>query len=153
MMAKELDPDNPAATAAVLIAKFHKNEKTYQDLKARNQDMTLGGLDDANDMGEYADLKNPLFIDKESYDRAKKRGDLSMFTLKTKGEKEREIERRLLAPVTLNFTNTSLRQVLEDLRGLQGINIFVDEPALQEDGISLDRPVTMKIENVSLQST
>jgi protein involved in polysaccharide export with SLBB domain len=67
-------------------------------------------------------------------------------------QKEREVERKLATPVTLNFTDAPLKTVIEDLRAFQGINICVDEAALKEEGISLDRPVTVKLEEVSLQS-
>jgi hypothetical protein len=67
-------------------------------------------------------------------------------------EREKDIEKRLQTPVTVNFTDAPLRTVVEDLRTFQGINIYVDETALAEQGISLDRPVTVKLEQVSLKS-
>jgi hypothetical protein len=71
----------------------------------------------------------------------------------SKGDKWREIERRLNAPVrSMSFKDTPLRQVLHDLQGLTGINIVPDEPALNEAGIRLDRPITIKLEGVSLKA-
>jgi hypothetical protein len=67
-------------------------------------------------------------------------------------DKEREIERRLSTPVNVNFTDMPLRAVIDDIRSWQGINIYIDEPALVSEGISLDRPITIKLEQVSLKS-
>jgi beta-lactamase regulating signal transducer with metallopeptidase domain len=70
----------------------------------------------------------------------------------TKNEKDREIERKLIMPVSLDFQNTPFRQVVEDLRISSGINIVVDKRALEEESISLDQPVNMKLEEVTLKS-
>ncbi len=67
-------------------------------------------------------------------------------------QREREILKQLKTPVTVNFADASLKTVIEDLRAWKGMNIFVDEAALAEHGISLDRPVTMRLNDVSLES-
>jgi type II secretory pathway component GspD/PulD (secretin) len=105
-------------------------------------------------MGPAGIDTNNIVIDKERSLRARQRGrDLSAnFTATSKSERVKEIERRLLSPVTLNFTDTPLKHVIEDLRAWQGINIFVDEVALSEDNISLDKTVTIKLEQVPMKS-
>ncbi len=65
---------------------------------------------------------------------------------------EKAIEGRLLSPVNLNFSETPLHQVIDDLRDWQNINIVPDLKALNDEGIRIDRPVTLKLENVSLKS-
>jgi len=54
--------------------------------------------------------------------------------------------------VTLNFKDESLGQVLQDLRKWQDINIYVDDSALAEEGVSLDRPITMQLDQIALKS-
>lgn len=66
--------------------------------------------------------------------------------------KEREIERSLQMLVTVQFKNMPLRQVIDQLRGMAGINIVPDQPALEEQAISVDRPVTISLEKVSLKN-
>ena len=63
-----------------------------------------------------------------------------------------EAEQKLSQPVTLNFTDAPLRQVFDDLRGWGVVNIYVDKAALDADEISLDLPVTIKVENLALKS-
>src|SRR5262249_42119367 len=49
----------------------------------------------------------------------------------------------------LDIKNTPLSQVLETLRTKTGLNIIVDEAALSEAGISLERPLTLKVDGMS----
>jgi len=69
-----------------------------------------------------------------------------------KTETEREIEHKLNTPVTLNFTDAPLKQIIDDLRGWENVNIYVDQLALDQEGVSLESPVSVKLENVSLKS-
>jgi len=62
------------------------------------------------------------------------------------------LERRLSRPVTMNFNEVPLGQVIDDIRAAQGVNIYVDKDALDADEISLDTPITIKLEMVSLKS-
>ena len=66
--------------------------------------------------------------------------------------KAKEIERHLNMPVNVKYNNVPLRQVIEDFRQMYGLNIWVDEQALADKGISADRSVTMKLEEIPLQS-
>jgi tetratricopeptide (TPR) repeat protein len=67
-------------------------------------------------------------------------------------EKDKTIEDRLKSKVNLNFTDEPLDAVLDDLRSWTGINIVPATAALEEEGRSLKRPVTLKVEGISLQS-
>jgi type II secretory pathway component GspD/PulD (secretin) len=65
---------------------------------------------------------------------------------------EKGLERRLAMPVTLNFENTPLKRVLDDLLDCYGVNVMIDRPAMDEAGTSLDSPITVKLEQVSLRA-
>ena len=67
-------------------------------------------------------------------------------------DKDKAIERTLMKPISLNFEGTPLKQVIDDLRDFNGINIVPDMPALQERGISLESPISIKLDEVSLKS-
>jgi RNA polymerase sigma factor (sigma-70 family) len=62
-----------------------------------------------------------------------------------------DLESKLNLTISVDFKDTSLRQVLDDLRVWCGINIVVDWPALEERAISLDRRITMKLDGVSVK--
>jgi RNA polymerase sigma factor (sigma-70 family) len=69
-----------------------------------------------------------------------------------KGDKGEEVEQVLRRPVCLNYKDATLGQILDDLRDLHGLNLAIDRPALEEAGISLQRPVSVHLRDVSLQS-
>jgi type II secretory pathway component GspD/PulD (secretin) len=64
----------------------------------------------------------------------------------------RSIQQKLSQPVSLTIQQAPLRQVVSDLRDLAGINIAIDKPALEEEGVCLDSPVTVDVSDVSLQT-
>lgn len=68
-------------------------------------------------------------------------------------EAEREIARKLDRTVTLSFSDVPLREVIEDLRTFQGMNIYIDARAFEEDGIRLDDlKVNVTLDGVSFKS-
>ena len=69
-----------------------------------------------------------------------------------RSEKEREIERQLMNPISFQFENKPLKRVLEEIGDVSGINIVPDVRALNEKGISLDLPMTQKLEGISVKS-
>lgn len=69
-----------------------------------------------------------------------------------KNEKENEIKRKLNMSVSFNFKNTPFRQVVDDLRTWSGVNFVVDKQALKEEHISMEQPVEIKVEGVTLRS-
>jgi type II secretory pathway component GspD/PulD (secretin) len=64
-----------------------------------------------------------------------------------------QVQQQLLTPVRVCCEGTPLRQVLDDVSDSTGVKIVADLPALQQANISLDLPVTVKIDQVSLKST
>jgi type II secretory pathway component GspD/PulD (secretin) len=153
MLVKEIDPDNTAATAAIYMAKMQMNKTEAQRLKDGREEMFLGGTNDSEDEGPFTSVTDPLKFDNKRWEIVKNRPkDLHTLAMRGKGPREREIENKLLSPVNLNFQDTPLRQVIDDISSWQGIDMVPDLPALQEEGISLDRPITMKLQGVSLKS-
>jgi type II secretory pathway component GspD/PulD (secretin)/tetratricopeptide (TPR) repeat protein len=153
MQAHELDPDNPMASAAISIVRTQARLAKYKKMNEDKDALALETLDDTDNLGPPGVDDNGIVFDKkrsaETLQRLKKYP--ANFTAGTKSEKDKEIERRMLAPVTLNFTDTPLKSVIDDLRAWQGINIYVDTNALEAEGISLDRPVTIKLEQIPMK--
>jgi hypothetical protein len=65
---------------------------------------------------------------------------------------EASIKRRLAQPISLDFKDTPLRQCLEDLGLITGLNIVPDVRGITADGIDLQQPVTFKVECAPLKS-
>src|SRR5262249_25954826 len=68
------------------------------------------------------------------------------FTVKT--DKEKEIERKLLDPVTFDFKDTPIKEIIDDLRDWTQLNVVIDQPALDDEQINLSRPLSIKLDNV-----
>jgi type II secretory pathway component GspD/PulD (secretin) len=151
--AHELDPDNLAADYAGHLARVHRRLLDSSNAKKSREAMMADSLNDAENEGPAVNTRNPMEFDEAIYKNALKRDNLGKgWTTTFKNEKEREIERRLNLPITLEFKDTSLRQVIDDLRADTGINIIPDTAALEESAISLDQPMTERLEGISLKS-
>ncbi len=153
MRAHELDPDNTVVTAAITIARRHRDNERYNQLKNNRERIVLDGLNEAENEGDPYAITHDIAINKEAAEISRARiGKYGSYTAPRKNEKERDIEQKLNTPVILNFTDVPLKAVIEDLRAWKGVNIWVDEGALGEHGVSLDRPVSVKLDQVSLKS-
>jgi hypothetical protein len=64
----------------------------------------------------------------------------------------KNIRDKLDAPVTLEFVETPLGDVLRFLHDYTGLNIVVDRASLSDQGITTDHPVTLHVERVPLRS-
>jgi hypothetical protein len=62
------------------------------------------------------------------------------------------IERALAVPVEIDVTEVSLADVLEQLGQRYGVQVEIDRPALEDEGVILDALVTRRIRNVPLRS-
>jgi type II secretory pathway component GspD/PulD (secretin) len=150
--AHELDPDNMQASTAMALAEKGRNAQMYKNYKNEREEYVLQELDEAEKEGPAATSQEPLKLDAKRMEVARKRGEIQLPTIAPKNEKEREIEHKLIMPLTLDFKNTPLKQVVEDLRTWTGINIVLDKRALEEESVSVDQTVDMKLDGVSLKS-
>lgn len=154
MLAHEMDPDNAMTAAAIKLAQLGGGRDRANKAKEKRADIFEKGLNDTENEGDYVDTKDPLHIDKDrlniAINRSKHGGSLPV-SLKKKAT-EVEIEHKLQTPVNLNFNETPLKTVINDLRTWQGINIVLDDAALKEGYVSLEQPISLQLENVSLKS-
>src|SRR5439155_12264448 len=67
-------------------------------------------------------------------------------------EKEKDIQSRLFKTVDLNFKDVPLKTAIEHLRSVTGINIVADLGTLQAESVSLEQPITLRVDNISLKS-
>ena len=62
------------------------------------------------------------------------------------------IRQKLAKPITLEFVDTPLSDVIDFLHDYTKINILLDRKALEEEGLTSDTPVTIRVEKISLGS-
>jgi type II secretory pathway component GspD/PulD (secretin) len=61
------------------------------------------------------------------------------------------IEQRIEKQIQVDFDEAPLREALNKLAKNHGIRIAFDEQGIQEDGISLDNPITLSLQKASLR--
>jgi uncharacterized membrane protein YgcG len=66
---------------------------------------------------------------------------------------EEKILRSLSMPTEINVVDTPLEDVINFLKEYHNINIWIDKPALQDEGVQLDQAVTLAHTGVSFRST
>jgi type II secretory pathway component GspD/PulD (secretin) len=152
MKAHELEPEADAPNYAINLAKMAGRHKLVDDDKANKEEMVFKGLRSTDDQGPYVgDVNDPLKVDPDRL-KINRQGDRTL-GLKTKSEKEKEIERRLSTPVNIDFRGATLQQVINDLHVMTKLNIV---PALEairdENPRALEQPIQLKLDDVSLKS-
>jgi RNA polymerase sigma factor (sigma-70 family) len=133
--ALKLDPNNTTASAAWELARAQRRRGEREPLPDHQPGERFGA-----GLGTKIDVSLS-----GSYDTV-------ATNPRTETVKAKDLEQRLQRPVNLNFRDAPLSQVLDDLRTAHGLNIVIDRPALEREGVALDRPVTLCIEGVSLRS-
>jgi hypothetical protein len=69
------------------------------------------------------------------------------------GSREEQINDALDKQVpSFNFAETPLRDVVAQIRDRYGVPVMIDTKALEENGVDIDVPLTLSVENVSLRS-
>ncbi|GEM_PF-3555685 len=65
---------------------------------------------------------------------------------------EMDIERSLKQRISLHFEVTPLRDVLEHVQEAAGVNLVLDLPSLEEEGVSEKTPVTIDVYGIRIES-
>lgn len=152
MRALELDPDNGVASAAVYMARRQRDVTGYEKIKSGRERLVLEGLNDAEKQPGHRSIANGVDYDEERWKQARNRKGTEPMTLGKPSEKQKLIEQLLTTPITVSFDSTPLRTVLGELQDYHGINVVPDLPAMQEAGVNLESPISIKLEKVSLKS-
>lgn len=146
--AAALSPDDPVVRQLLAESKLIQNlreAEAIRDAKADGFVRALGNSDIAsipfddnrpyqfpNDGKDWGAFKNS---------RMKYAGGKG----RTKTESEIEIEKKLRTPVSLQFTNAPLSQVMTYLSKLADVNLHLDPTGLTEEGVTPETPVTINL--------
>lgn len=155
MKAQELDPDSDIVHSAVEIAKMAKRHLEADKLKAEKEEFFNTEMNDTEHVGPAVTIRDPLRLDPEHFrNRSMGRPD---GTRKLRGvihtEREKEIERKLSTPVTVDFNNTSLRETVKYLQQYLRMNIvFNQTEIMRSEGVNPEQPVSLKVDAVPLKS-
>jgi general secretion pathway protein D len=153
--AVELAPDKPLARQLEWVAKFARRTNNNS---ANQDDQEEGAIDAWASVDESAvpwdDRVSMTFPDARSWkELTKTRTQRLAESRSRRSEKELQIERKLKTPVSANFNERPLAEVLEQLGKLANVNIYLDPQGLTEEGVASDTPVTINLQDdISLKS-
>jgi hypothetical protein len=68
------------------------------------------------------------------------------------GRLNRQVEKKLLATISVNYQQVPLGDILDNFRENQALNIVVDRPAAAEAGLNLDQAVSLRLQGVTLKT-
>lgn len=63
-----------------------------------------------------------------------------------------DVSKQLSTEVSLHFENAELMDFLETVQKTSGLNMVVDVPALEEEGLTTDAPISIDVDGVSIKS-
>ncbi|MEE2707221.1 MAG: hypothetical protein VX988_09230 [Planctomycetota bacterium] len=152
--ARDLMPDEPVVTQMWEEVKFHQRYINNELLKEAKETGVWETLDDVEKSAIPFSDKNPIVFNegiwKElSASRQRYAGDGK----RKRHPSEVEIQQKLLSPISLRFKEAPLGEILDYMKKVTGINIFVDPEGLVQEGIHLSDPVSLDLPNqISLGS-
>ncbi len=155
LQARELDPEDPATQAAMHMARMLDRKDRSDKLRANAEEFNLKGLNDGDDRGQYADIKQPLMFDVSTFNASRNRPNYSggLGNSHMRSEKEKQIESMLKRQtISLNFKNTPLDEAIGYLQTYTGINFDLDTKALRAKDIDPKTEITSKLNQITLQS-
>ena len=155
MTARELDPDDPAATAAMTMARTLYRKDLVEKQHAANEEDRWKGWQDAERLDADVDHRNPIKFDKEAWMRTKNRASLGsgLGTSRMRTEKEKQIEQKLRTQsISINFKNTPLDEVVGYLQTYTGINFDIDTRAMREASIDPKMEINSTLKDIRLVS-
>ncbi|WP_158265038.1 hypothetical protein [Blastopirellula marina] len=152
--AREIDPRNLATHAAVynaeLVGNFYNIER-IRELRYKGVIDTLWLVEESH--VPFPDEPPIIYPDREFWeDITRRRKKYASVDLATTGDAEKKIFEQLNEPTKIAFIDTPLVEVVEYLKTLHGIEIQLNNRALEDVGLSPDVLVTRNLEGISLRS-
>ncbi|QGJ69824.1 Hypothetical protein PBC10988_15110 [Planctomycetales bacterium 10988] len=100
-----------------------------------------------------ADAKAPYVDSEEQGKQVSKPQRITVKSIEKENSVASEaVVAQLAKQVKLEFYDTPLMDVIEVLRDHAGMNMIIDAKAFEEEGISIDVPVTLQVSGISLES-
>ncbi|MBY0588275.1 hypothetical protein K2X85_13945 [bacterium] len=150
----EVDPNEPFGVAALYRAQLSRRYSFVEDLEWKKQK----GFWDTLSTVEASSVPIPdddeiRFPDPKRWEElTKRREKYKTPTLESKSEATLKIEKALTKPITIDFKETPLTQVVEILKEFVGVNVVLDLNGLDIAGVDPDEPVTLSLSDIPLKS-
>ena len=153
--AGQLKPDDPVSMLLLEEVKTLRRVAENKDIKERQEHGFLDTLASVDRAAiPFSDETPIVYPDMKTWSSmTARRSKLAKEMGRHGEEKEIEIRQKLKTPVSLQFDNAPLSQVLAYMSKIAGINIYPDPQGLAEEGVTTDTPVVISLpQEVKLES-
>ncbi len=151
--AMELDPTNPVSVQAFYTSQLAMRVDNNERLQGEKEEMFWNATNDVEWSLAHAipSDANPLIYGDTWEDIIRGRKP-SPIDNGEHSEAEERVRESLHSPVSLHFDNAPLSQVMQHISDRYGINVNVEEVALNEVGATASEPVSIHVDDITLRS-
>ncbi|MDH3719751.1 MAG: general secretion pathway protein GspD, partial [Planctomycetota bacterium] len=151
--ARELAPDEPVVTQMWQEIRFYRRVVNNRQLEADKDEGVWAALHNAEVAAVPFDERNPIRFAEDWEELSLSRRRFSGDSVRDRHPAELEIERKLTTPVSMKFKDAPLGEVIQYIKQVAGINIYLDPQGLAEEGVHPSTPVTIDLsQEISLRS-
>lgn len=151
----ELAPNHPVAVQLAHNASTKRAIDTEHEILGMQQNHFLREMQGVSRSAIGIDPDNPLEFgkDRDWASIAAMRAGYKEDSDSHLSEREREIKKKLLMPVSIKYSNRPLSGVIEDLAAMTGVPIVIDNRALSTVRVDAEQPVSIRqLENIRFES-
>jgi type II secretory pathway component GspD/PulD (secretin)/tetratricopeptide (TPR) repeat protein len=137
-----LDPNNVSATAMATVMRVRRHYEEDQRIRAAKEEGVLNAL---HDVDRASVIDGDVLRDGISYPRnfleMTKNRDRFADPVPYKEPETLEVEKKLNEPISINMPNGTIGEAVGFLRNYTGLNITVDNVALQDEALAESTPI------------
>jgi type II secretory pathway component GspD/PulD (secretin) len=156
-MAQALDPDDGSVNGAAAMARQLMRMAEDKKISARQEEFNYEAMQGMHDLGsvtekEYLKVSDDPEMRAKLQSRALRTGNGNIGLPLRRSEKDKEIERKMSTPISVNFKNVPLEGVVDQLHSMTNINFDLDLRSLKEGNVEAKTPISANLKDVSLKS-
>jgi general secretion pathway protein D len=143
----ELAPNDPVVVQVLWQSRFLERYHAAKDIADAKEEGFVKTLESVDVASIPHDDRHPFVLPdaKEWGDLTKRRAKFAGDGQRQRTEREIEIDKKLRTPVSLQFTNAPLSEVMGYLAKVAAVNLHLDPKGLAEEGVTTDTPVTINL--------
>jgi general secretion pathway protein D len=146
--AGDLAPRDPVVVQVIWQAKFLRRLEEAKAIASAKEDGFVRAMGSVDESDIPFDDRNPITFPSNATEWkafSQRRQKYAAGRPRPRSERELDIEKKLRTPVSLQFTNAPLGEVMGYLAKLAEVNLVLDPTGLAEEGATTDTPVTINL--------
>jgi len=152
--AQEIDPNEIAPGLLAYKANLQRHYETYKRDQKDKEDGFQEAMHDVDKSGiiDTTANRNGVSFPKNFKEITERRRAMALSDVRPKSSSEVNIEKKLNEPITLNFKEMSLDEAITFVQNYTGLNVILDNKALNDEGLSRDSKVNLQANSIKLKS-